>query len=254
MPIPKSACYIDRKEIEMRVLAAARNAGAPIPLGEVHGDEAPDFRFTTDSGMLGLELAEVLRPAEGNGFPPVEEEAFHRKVIKLAEQGYYALPNAAPVTFNGYFADSHGSWQDKEEMGRKLAEFVSQNRWRANPVVSFSWDEVPAGFGPMSLWEERRPWTSGECGGINVEQIYAQLETIINAKNELLPVYRANFPDAAIWLLIWSGFSVSRGVPIPHGLEKRVFAFDFDRVFFFPTLDNKVVELRRQGHPSPAKR
>lgn len=75
----------EQKRIESWFLAAARDAGIPIPSGEVPGEE-PDFTFQTKSGALGIELTEVLRPASSNhGISPVEEEAFHREIINTAK-------------------------------------------------------------------------------------------------------------------------------------------------------------------------
>ena len=64
-------------------------------------------------------------------------------------------------------------------------------------------------------------------------------------QNKLLSTYRSNMPGVSIHLLIYSCMEVSRGVPIPHGLSEWTFPFEFDRVFFFSSLDNAVVELRK---------
>jgi hypothetical protein len=51
----------EMKRIESLVLGAARQAGAPIPVGERRGTEpAPDFWIETDDGGLGVELTEFL--------------------------------------------------------------------------------------------------------------------------------------------------------------------------------------------------
>jgi hypothetical protein len=39
-----------QKEVELRVLNAARDAGVPIPTGETIGEE-PDFRFNRNRGL-----------------------------------------------------------------------------------------------------------------------------------------------------------------------------------------------------------
>jgi hypothetical protein len=63
----------EKKAIENRALAAARRAGIPIPLVECPGEE-PDFTF--NSGALGVEVSELLRPASSNdGTMPVAEES-----------------------------------------------------------------------------------------------------------------------------------------------------------------------------------
>ncbi len=65
-----------KKEIEQIVLDAARDAGVSIPVGGVVGEE-PDFRFHTDTGSLGIEVSELVRPACTNhGILPLEQEEF----------------------------------------------------------------------------------------------------------------------------------------------------------------------------------
>ena len=51
-----------KKEVEQIVLDAARSAGVPIPDGGEAGEE-PDFRFHTETGGLGIDVSELLRPA-----------------------------------------------------------------------------------------------------------------------------------------------------------------------------------------------
>jgi len=53
---------LGKKEAELIVLGAARNAGVPIPDSGVVGEE-PDFRFHTGAGNSGVEVSELLRPA-----------------------------------------------------------------------------------------------------------------------------------------------------------------------------------------------
>jgi hypothetical protein len=234
-----------KKDIEAWVLSAARIAGAPIPTGEIRGEE-PDFTFNAETGVLGLELTELLRPSGRNrGFLPVAVEAFHQDVMQLAEKEYYRMPGAAPARVRSYFEDAKGTKRAKSHMARSLVEFVAANCMRANPVIGFSGRETPEGFGPLSIAAESGAWWGGECGGITVSEIREQLASRINAKNKLLPKYRANLSNAAIWLLVYSGVAVSRSVPMPYGIGEWTFPFDFERVFFFSCLDNEVVEVQR---------
>jgi hypothetical protein len=69
----------EKKATESRALAAARAAGIPIPLGETPG-EKPDFTF--NSGALGVELSELLRPRSNYGITPVAEESYHQEILQ----------------------------------------------------------------------------------------------------------------------------------------------------------------------------
>src|SRR5437870_5016813 len=91
----------EKKEIERRVLVAARKAGAPVPEGELPSEE-PNFSFHTPSGVLGIEISEVMRPASSNhGILPAEAEAFHQSIM-LAAQKTFQKSNAAPTRVNVY--------------------------------------------------------------------------------------------------------------------------------------------------------
>jgi hypothetical protein len=99
----KNPALNSKKESEARVLLAARKAGLPLPVDGVPGEE-PDFSFQIEGRTLGLELTELLRPASSNhGIVPVEEEAFHNEILRMAEEQYYAVPGANPVRLSIYF-------------------------------------------------------------------------------------------------------------------------------------------------------
>jgi hypothetical protein len=248
----------DKKVVETYMLSAARKAGVPIPIGEVAG-EAPDFRFVTDAGPLGIELSEVLRPASSNnGILPVYQEAIHEEIMEAAQKTYYEHSQARPVRVWVYFADARGKNQDRYAMARALADLVAENAHLANPFVSLKrewdelrreWNELPDGFSSVtidSLLAE--DWWSGEVGGYNVlTDTRSQLTERISSKDKLVPTYRANLGDnASVWLLLFSSVTVARGVMIPACAQGWRFPFSFDRVFWFASLENEFVEIQRK--------
>jgi hypothetical protein len=235
----------EKKAIETRALTAARKAGAPIPLGEIPGEE-PDFRFSSDT--WGIEVSELLKPASSNfGIVPAEAETYHKEIVQLAQRQYYSAADATAVKVILYFANARGKKRDKREMARTLVEFVKANIPKPNETVNFHDLELPEGFGSMSMWlDESGDWLCGEGGGYSISNIREALASSINTKNGLLPAYRKNLaPDSHVWLLLYSTASVSRGMEIPHGIEQWRFNFDFDRVFWFTTLGNQFVEIQR---------
>jgi len=229
------------------MLSAARKAGMPVPVGEI-ASESPDFRFETDAGPLGIEMSEVLRPANSNnGILPVEQEAFHGEIMEAAQCAYYRNSQARPVKVHVYFADARGKQKDKHAMARALADLVAGNAHRANPFVSFERDELPDGFSSVtidSLLAE--DWWSGEVGGYNVlTDTRGQLTERISSKDKLVPTYRANLGGKArVWLLLYSGVTVARSMMIPACAQEWKFPFSFDRVFWFASLENKFVEIQ----------
>jgi hypothetical protein len=247
----------DKKIVEAHMLSAAREAGVPIPVGEIAG-ESPDFRFATDGGPLGIEICEVLRPASSNnGIVPVHQEAIHEEIMEAAQLAYYKNSQARRVKVQVYFADARGKKQDRDAMARALADLVAGNALRANPFVSLrpEWDELkrewenelPDGFSSVtinSLWAE--DWWSGEVGGYNVlTDTRSQLTKRIHSKDKLVPTYRANLGEnARVWLLLYSGVTVARSMIIPACAKEWTFPFSFDRVFWFASLENEFVEIQ----------
>ncbi len=246
--MPMARTNDEHKKIESWFLGAARKAGVPIPPGETPGEE-PDFRFQTPSGALGIELTEVLRPASSNdGILPVEEESFHREVIKAAEQEYYAAPDALPVHVSVHFTNARGMRRSKRELSNTLASFVREDSHRAAPVVTVMGEGAPEGFDSIIMVAESNPkgWWSGEVGGVTLSDIRPQVEARISSKNKLVKTYRANLPAGAnVWLLLYTGVTVARSMPIPRCVEDWQVPFSFDRVFWFASLEGRFAEIRR---------
>lgn len=72
----------------------------------------------------------------------------------------------------------------------------------------------------------------------------SQVEARILAKDKLVQTYRSNLPDGAeLWLLLYTGVTVARSMPIPHGIEVWRIPFRFDRVFWFTSLEGQFVEI-----------
>lgn len=235
----------EKKRAERLALAAARKAGAPIPTGELAGEE-PDFRFLTPDGPLGIEVSEVLRPPSSNhGISPVEAEAFQQSILIKAQEQFRAA-NAAPTRVSVYFSQARGKRQDKRELIDALVNAVNRNREGANPAIVLKGDELPEGFDHILITSESGEWWCGEGGGITLSEIRTEIGDKILAKNKLILRYRANLPAGAhLWLLLYSRVTVARSIPIPYGIEEWRFPFEFDRVFWFASLENKVVEILR---------
>ena len=246
MALRVASSSVEKKQAERRVLIAAREAGAPIPDREVAGEE-PDFRFQGTGGALGIEVSEIMRPASSNhGILPAEAEAFHENIMRKAEELFYKASNL-PTHVNAYFANPRGQKQNKQQLVNRLVEAVQRNRPHANPAVVLEDEQLPEGFDHVLITNEARGWCCGEAGGIQLSEIYTEIAAKIAAKNPLVQRYRANLPlGADLWLLLFSRVSVARSVPIPAGIEEWKFPFDFDRVFWFACLENRVVEFQRQ--------
>ena len=257
-----------KKNSERRILEAARAICPLFPSGEIELSERPDLLIRTDTGSLGIEITELLRPKVGKSLRPVENEAFHRKVLRLAEKNYDSAPDAKPVWVGAAFLDeeqcSHENpegWSrlndqktgnKAEKMSKALAEFVERRVLRGICPVTFSKrempgesddDVLPTGFEAIGISTFGLPlWTSCESASLCPLKP-DQLDLAIQKKNKLLPQYRHSVPGTPIWLLISS--RVARGVPIHPSVTEWKFAFDFEKVFLFSEMDNQIFEI---GH------
>ncbi len=236
----------EKKRVEAYMLVAARNAGVPIPCSET-ADEEPDFQFNDEIPALGIELSEVLRPACSNhGILPVEQESFHKEIIRKAQKDYYDSPDAKPAHVNVYFTNTRGVRRDKGDLARALTDFVKANVHRANPFISLYRPETPNGFDSVVISPESRDWWCGEGGSYSLEDIRPQLAARISEKDKLVPTYRAHLPEGArVWLLLYSGVTVARSMMIPHGIDSWRLPFGFDRVFWFTALEGQFAEIQR---------
>jgi hypothetical protein len=119
-----------------------------------------------------------------------------------------------------------------------------------NPVAIF-WrgeDEVPDGFDWIRMNADPDPldWWTGQGGGVTLSDIRLELGVRIAAKDKLVPTYCSNLPNGAeVWLLLYTGVTVARSMPIPHGIEEWRFPFRFGRVFWFVELEGRFVEIQR---------
>jgi hypothetical protein len=136
-------------------------------------------------------------------------------------------------------------------MARSLAEFVKDRYVPGADPVTFTKTSpfgktLPTGFDVICISSLTPivPWHSGEHGRLSPLD-HEQLASTIERKNNLVRNYKGNMPQCPIWLLIASGPSVSRGVPIPGSIEKWEFAFDFDKVLLFSGMDNRVFDIVR---------
>ena len=237
----------EKKERELRAFAAACKEGLPITPLKVVADDKPDLRVLTAAGLMGIEVSEVLPLPRNPSFnSSVAEARNHEASVRLAEQTYYKDKNATPVKVTTYPWDVERTRNKKREMGDDLGNFVKAHCHEATPVKLFGRiDGIPEGFGVVNIVAGHGSWEAWQSGGVTFDGIYTQLANRIASKNALLLTYRANLPNAPIWLLLYSCWEVARSVPMPSGIREWVYPFGFDRVFFFASSSQCVEEIHR---------
>lgn len=251
----KSISQSTKKEIERRALNVARSVSTLIPDGKTEDFEKPDFKVHTSTGLVGIEVTELMPAARSDGFSsPLDEKSFHQKVMQLAETEYRRMHREVPISVSAGFCRIDDDVTNERSavarsMARSLADFVVSHMHLARPVETFSWRrELPKGFAVVTIWTPRdRAWYSHESMSLTLDGIHQRLAERIREKNALVETYRTNVPGAPIHLLLYSCTEVPKGIPITHGMDDWGFQFDFERVFFLSTLDSAVVEIRRAG-------
>ncbi len=237
----------EKRKRELRAFAAACEAGLPITPLDVASADKPDLRVSTATGMIGIEVSEVLPLPRNPSFnSSLAEARNHEASVRLAEQTYYKDKNATPVKVTTYPWDVERTRNKKREMGDELGNFVKAHCHEATPVKLFGRiDGIPEGFGVVNIVAGHGSWEAWQSVGVTFDGIYTQLANRIASKNALLPTYRANLPYAPIWLLLYSCWEVARSVPMPSGIREWAYPFCFDRVFFFASSSQCVEEIHR---------
>ena len=237
-----------KKDRELRALVAAQQTRPFLPDGEIGQREEPDFRIDTTVGILGIEVSELMPAPRNDSFSsPVAEQRLHENVMRLAEREYYSHQDAVPVKVSVYFWDVEQGKGKRRQMAESLVDFVEAHCGEASPVATFTRrDLLPDGFSVISIASTPDPWWGGESVANTLGGIRERLAVTIDSKNGLLPRYRANLPGSPIWLVIYSGMEVSRGVPMPACISDWTFSFGFEHVFFHSSLDEAVEEIRAQ--------
>lgn len=234
-----------QKVEELRAVEAARQAGLPLPVGDVTLRECPDFQIRTECGLFGMEVTEVLPPPRNASFrSALAERAVEVEVVGQAEEIYRRIPGAPPVKVTAYFWDIERKRGEEGRMARDLVQFVFTHRPISARVATFARrDRMPHGFGVISIVAENGKWYGGGRNALTLSGLRAAFAERITDKNQRVHAYRKNLPGAPIWLLLYSGVGLPGGIEMFVGVERSPVPSDFDRVFFFSALANRLVEI-----------
>ncbi|MGA2880957.1 MAG: hypothetical protein ABSG13_18560 [Bryobacteraceae bacterium] len=247
----------------------ARTICPLFPAGEIVFSECPDFRVETDAGSIGIEVTQLFRLS-------METTAHHREVVLLAEKKFYQLPAAQlpaaqPVFVNvGFLSDEQCERENRKGWDRLIGEKTGRKKHKlANSLTDFvdrhiqagrfgtfadremdgqlHTDTLPTGFEVIhvSTTQLQVPWRCGESANMSLDerQLYDDLHATITKKNEKLRNYRMNAVAIPIWLLIYSGPSLTESVWVPASIGDWSFASDFDRVLLLSIEKARIFEV-----------
>jgi hypothetical protein len=114
--LPFMEALSEKKQRELRTFAAACDAGLPILAEDVVPGEQPDLRVMTASGIVGVELSEILPLPRNTSFnSPLAEASLQEDSVRLAEQSYYTAKDAVPVQVTVYPWDVERTRNRKRE-------------------------------------------------------------------------------------------------------------------------------------------
>jgi hypothetical protein len=258
----------EQKDSERRILEDARSKCSLFPDGEIIISERPDLLIKTETDWLGVEVTQLLRL-------PMQIEAFHQEVRVLAERMYHASADTLQIFVNVSFLDDERCQREnpkgwsrlidrktgrkKDKMARSLVEFVVRHVRRGD-FGTFSQremdgqvggDTLPTGFEVIAIWTGGPffSWRSGESATmqLDAQQVKRHICATINKKNDDLKNYRPEAGKMPVWLLLYSGPSVSQSLWVPPDIVEWKFSFDFDKVLLFSANDVKVFEIHSSG-------
>jgi hypothetical protein len=241
----------EKKIVERHMIELAWRAGLPLPSGELVDRERPDFQIGTHPTLLGVEVTAVPPPPRHPSFnSALAEYGKYEDVIRRAESNYARIPGAVPVKVTAYPWEIERTSGMECKMARELVDFVLAHSHEANPFVTYQRrDQLPLGFGVVSIAAGTGRWFHGDSRSLTVSGIYNQLSRRIAEKNARLPMYRQNLSLASIWLLLYAGAAISNGIEIPYGVGEWHPRFEFDRVFLFSALSGRIVEISKAASP-----
>jgi hypothetical protein len=256
-----------KKESERRILERARAICPFFPAGETKSSECPDFRIETDGGSVGIEVTRLFRL-------PMETQAFHREVVSVAQETFHELQEAQSVFVNVDFLsdeqcerENRKGWDrlvdkktgsKKHKLASSLTDFVS-GHVRAGTFGTFQdremdgqfhADTLPTGFEVIHVSPTpiQTPWRCFESANMPLDegQLYADLHSTIAKKTEKLRNYPMNAVAIPIWLLIYSGPSLTESVWVPPTISEWSFSSDFDKVLLLSIEKARVFEIATQ--------
>lgn len=239
---------LNKKDLEVRAVEAARSAGFPLPAGQLIPDERPDFRIVGDFGRLGLEVSHVVPLPRNASFKSARaEEAFYQRVVCRAEARYRQELDVPAVNVTACFWYFERDNTTERRMIRELAQFVLDHRPADSTDIRMyaRRDQLPQGFSVIGIAPGTGTWFCSSDVTLTPEGVYGAVSSRISEKNRRIATYRRNVPGAPIWLLLYSDMSIAGGIVIPHGMEKQKMRFEFDKVFLFAPLSNDVLEISR---------
>ena len=195
----------DKKQKERAQLEQLRSLIADFPVGEVIGDEEPDFLIRGER-TVGIELTELHRlPAAGQA-PAQETQSLHERAIRRASDVYVAAGHP-PVECNFQFREPV-SKADVPRLAQVLADLVARIRPEMDEQCSeeFTWDNRDY-FPEVLTYVSVRRYPAiektffGAAGPAPAVPLRVEdVKRVVQAKEGKIPSYRQRCDE--VWLVI----------------------------------------------------
>jgi hypothetical protein len=246
-----------KKEIETLYLDAFLGSRPDLRLGSRVDSETPDFLYTTDNGILGIEITRFSPPVSVGKRPAEEQDSLRQRVMNLARSSYRTR-GGAPVHVQAVFNERRSL--SKARVSKLAVDVASQLlNSGANAGLSETFhvrDSVVlpelASLGATRVPTEQHGVWYGARGGWVRQADEVDIARTVAKKEMRIPACRQQCD--VVWLLI---------VFLPHGNdiliklpdEPILFAAKtkFSRVFCFDTFGPRSVEIPvnddKQRHP-----
>lgn len=250
----------EKKGKELQLLRALKEWCPDFPAGTAFASESPDFLIESPEGRrVGLELVEVLQAgARSKGSPYRERESAQERVLRRAEEIYYAeYSPAAPVCIRLSWPPESGSERTgplprpTEELAGEVARLVREGapRWAGGGDLELGPSEfegTPLGGVLERLRARETNYTSPQgrdspwLGDISYSRqtaTAADLERAISIKDRVYEACRRGCEEA--WLVV----TLTGGPASFEDIEEAVLPLHFSSRF------DRVVALCPGGKP-----
>jgi len=245
-----------QKKEERRYLAVWQSIKEwPLPGATVLEDERPDFVLEKGDFKVGVEVRRMFKATEGRIPPRQATESAWEGVVQAArrtweEEGKPCIE--AAFLFSDQY---HVTKRDESQLATKIVKLLDRYLPSPGDSIAFSPDDVGEDwahfpdeldyFRVSRLIEYKRNYWSVMDGGWLGNLTPETVQSALDAKADLLPVYRERVADVWI-LLVLDGAALSSMVAVLDSVVEAIYASHFDRAFLLQAHQRQAFELRVQ--------
>ncbi len=250
----KAAYLMPDKRAELFYLRRLPELGIPLPEGELHASESPDFLISSPTSRIGIEVVELFHSHEtSDGSSRQAQEAMWEQVLLLARE-INDRSGGRPVYVAVFLRRGIQLVKHRvQPLAHELAEIVGEARVQpgerrtyeagvpACPALPVEIDTVDISH----IGGEGSPrWSAPDPVCVPTLDT-SEVQMWIDKKNPRALLYR-NHCDSVWLLLAIGGYPMSRHFVLAPGLDAKVYESQFDKTLLLHHFEDRVIELNTE--------